>query len=79
MFKILKKLKLNEKVDKGQVIISRQKNKINIHNVDTDAHIAFNATSSQVTLTFTVRDGDVVVIGESDGFIEKRTIEDKRL
>jgi hypothetical protein len=54
-------------------------NKIHVHNVETNADINFDAQKSQVTMTFTVNDGDVIVIGEKDGFAKQQTIEDKRV
>ena len=77
MIKILKKQKFNE-VEKdlkdGMVVISRSGKKLVVHNIETNLPISFDEDNEIVTIQFKIRAGEVVVIGDKDGFEPKREV-----
>ena len=80
MIKIIRKVKNSElkPEEKGIVIISRVDNKICLLNMETDARITFDKESGEVTMSFNVQNGEIIMIGEKNGFAAKKEIIDRR-
>ena len=77
MIKILKKQKLTE-VDKelkdAMVVFSRSGKKLYAHNIDHNLPISFNPETGKVIIELTMNPGDVIVIGDKDGFESKSEV-----
>jgi len=81
MIKVLKTNRLNvvEKSIKNPVsIMARQKNKLIVFNLDHNAKVDFDAKNDQVTITFSLQDGECVYLGEKDGIKKREILEDRR-
>jgi len=82
MIKIIKKIKNSvaklKDAEKGIAVISRAGDKICLLNLETDARISFDKASGEVTLSFNLQDGEIIMVGEKNGFAEKKEIIDRR-
>lgn len=80
MIKIIRKVKNSElkPEEKGIAVVSRVDDKICLLNLETDARITFDKESGEVTMSFNVQNGEIIMIGEKSGFAKKEEIIDRR-
>ena len=73
MIKSINKHKLEKKDKdlKNSLVIAHRNSKDVILKVDTNAAAEFNEETQEFTLKWHMRPGDVIVIGDKDGFSEK--------